>query len=126
MFLIQEAIAAAQVDAAVAVVNDGHQAVEFVDRADAGQGAFCPDLVLLDLNLPKKNGIEVLRHMRNSAACRNALVLVVSSSDSASDREAVEALGFHGYFRKPSVYAEFMKLGPVVRELLEGATAAEL
>jgi two-component system, chemotaxis family, response regulator Rcp1 len=126
LFLIQEAIAAAHVDAAVAVVNDGHQAVEFVDRADAGQGAPCPDLVLLDLNLPKKNGIEVLRHMRNSAACKNALVLVVSSSDSASDREAVKALGFHGYFRKPSVYAEFMKLGPIVRELLEGTTGAEL
>jgi CheY-like chemotaxis protein len=91
LFLIRQAISAAQVDAAVAVVNDGHQATEFIDKAEAGQGVPCPDLVLLDLNLPKKDGIEVLRHMRNSSACKNALVLVVTSSDSASDREAVKA-----------------------------------
>jgi two-component system, chemotaxis family, response regulator Rcp1 len=118
LFLIREAIAAAKVDAVVSVVNDGHQATEFVDQADRGQGASCPDLILLDLNLPKKDGIEVLRHIRDSAVCRNALVLVVTSSDSASDREAVKKLGFNGYFRKPSVYAEFMKLGPMIRELL--------
>jgi two-component system, chemotaxis family, response regulator Rcp1 len=125
LFLIREAIAAAKVDAAVAVVHDGHQAIEFVDQADRGQGAPCPDLILLDLNLPKKDGIEVLRHIRDSAVCKNALVLVVTSSDSASDREAVKALGFSGYFRKPSVYAEFMKLGPMIRELLKGITGGE-
>lgn len=123
LFLIQQAISAAQVDAAVAVVNDGHQAVEYIDKADLCQDSPCPDLVLLDLNLPKKDGIEVLRHMRNSAVCKNALVLVVSSSDSASDREAAKALGFNGYFRKPSAYAEFMKLGPMIRELLTGRAA---
>ncbi len=118
LFLIRQAISAAEVDAVVSVVRDGHQAVEFIDEVDASQGAGCPDLVLLDLNLPKKDGIEVLRHMRESEVCRNALVLVVTSSDSASDREAVKALGFNGYFRKPSAYAEFMKLAPVIRELL--------
>lgn len=118
LFLIREAIAAAQVNASISIVNDGHQALKFIDQADAGEGAPCPDLVLLDLNLPKKDGLEVLRHMRKSAACKNAMVLVVSSSDSMSDREAVKALGFNGYFRKPSAYAEFMKLGPIIRNLL--------
>ena len=121
MFLIRQAIEAAQVNAAVAVVNDGHEAVEFIDKAETGEGVARPDLVLLDLNLPKKNGIEVLRHIRNSTACKNALVLIVSSSDSLNDREAAKALGFSGYFRKPSVYAEFMKLSAMIRELLTGA-----
>ncbi len=125
LFLIREAIEAARVGAAVSIVKDGHQAVEFIDRADAGQAALCPDLVLLDLNLPKKGGLEVLRYMRNSTSCRNALVLVVSSSDSMSDREAVKALGFDGYFRKPSAYAEFMKLAPMIRELLTGSAEPE-
>jgi CheY-like chemotaxis protein len=118
LYLIREAIAIARVDAAVSIANDGHQAVEFIDQADASQEAPCPDLVLLDLNLPKKDGIEVLRHLRQSAVCKNALVLVVSSSDSVSDREAVKALGLNEYFRKPSVYAEFMKLGPMIKDLL--------
>jgi CheY-like chemotaxis protein len=126
LYLIRQAISVAQVNAAVTVVYDGDQAVEFIDKAEAGQEAPCPDLVLLDLNLPKKNGIEVLRHMRNSSACKKALVLVVTSSDSAGDREAVKALGFNGYFRKPSVYAEFRTLGPMIRDLLKGASAGEL
>jgi CheY-like chemotaxis protein len=121
LYLIRQAIAAAQVNAAVVVVNDGHQAVEFIDKVEAGQGVCCPDLVLLDLNLPKKDGIEVLRHLRSNAACRNVLVLVVTSSDSLSDREAAKALGFNGYFRKPSVYEEFMKLAPMVRDVIAGA-----
>ena len=125
LYLIREAIAAAKVDAAVSIVNDGRQAVEFIDQADVSEGVPHPDLVLLDLNLPKKDGIEVLRYMRNSPACKNALVLVVSSSDSMSDREAVKALGFNGYFRKPSVYGEFMKLGPIIRELLSAVTGEE-
>src|SRR5450631_1548617 len=91
LFLIQEAIAAAHIEAVVSIVNDGHQAVEFIDKADSGAGALCPDLVLLDLNLPKKDGIEVLRYMRKSATCKGALLLVVSSSDSITDREAVTA-----------------------------------
>jgi chemotaxis family two-component system response regulator Rcp1 len=111
LFLIRKAISAAQIDASVSIVNDGREAVEFVDKAEA-------DLVLLDLNLPKKDGIEVLRYIRHSSTCKNVPVLVVSSSDSPSDRDAVQALGFNGYFRKPSVYAEFMKLGPLVRDLL--------
>jgi hypothetical protein len=45
----------------------------------------------------------------------------VSSSDSGSDREAVKALGFNEYFRKPSAYAEFMKLGPIIKDLLISA-----
>jgi CheY-like chemotaxis protein len=120
LFLIREAIASAQIRAAISIVSDGHQAVEFINEADADRGAPRPDLVLLDLNLPKSDGIEVLRYMRNSPSCKNALVVVVSSSDSMSDREAVRALGFNGYFRKPSAYAEFMKLGPMIRELLTG------
>ena len=101
MYLIRQAISFAQVNAAVTVVYDGHQAVEFIDKAEADQDTPCPDLVLLDLNLPKKNGIEVLRHMRRSEAWKNTIVLVVTSSDSAGDRDAVKALGFNEYFRKP-------------------------
>lgn len=118
IFLIREAMDAAKIEAEVQEVHDGHQAVQLIDTADREPDPFCPDLVLLDLNLPKKDGAAVLRHIRGSSACRNARVLIVSSSDSASDLEAIASLGFDGYFRKPSAYAEFLKPGAVVRELL--------
>jgi CheY-like chemotaxis protein len=120
LFLIKEAIAATKIDASLHIVHNGEKAVQFFDKASAGT-APCPDLVLLDLNLPKKDGTEVLRYMRDNCTCRNALVIVVSSSDSGSDREAVKALGFNEYFRKPSAYAEFMKLGPIIKDLLISA-----
>jgi len=77
-----------------------------------------PCLVLLDLNLPKKNGEAVLKHLRGSANCRHALVLIVTSSDAIHERKALALLGVSGYFHKPTEYAEFMKLGPVVEKLL--------
>ena len=78
----------------------------------------CPDLVLLDINLPKKPGGEVLRHMRDCRRCEKTPVIVVSTSDSVQDREDMSRLGANGYFRKPSQYAQFMKLGELIKEVL--------
>jgi CheY-like chemotaxis protein len=120
LFLIRKAIAAAAVNAVLHVVKDGQEAVQFLDNVNGGS-VLCPDLVLLDLNVPKRDGTEVLRHLRNAPLCKNALVLVVTSSDSVRDREAVNALGTNGYFRKPSAFAEFLKLGALVKNLLSPA-----
>ena len=125
LFLIREAVASAKVDADLHVVHDGEQAVQIFEQLEHNTGLPCPDLVLIDLNLPKKDGAEVLRCLRNTNACKSALVLIVTSSDSASDRESVSALGLSGYFRKPSAYAEFMQLGPIVRDLLASLDNAQ-
>jgi len=118
VFLIREAIARADVGAAVHVIFDGQQAMHFFDDADAGHQIPVPALVLLDLNLPRNNGEEVLSRLRRSPKCGATNVLILTSSDSVQDRKAVNALGARGYFRKPSDYAEFMKLGSIVRDLL--------
>ena len=122
--LIRRAIQAADVNAELHVVRDGHSATQLFDLADSDNNAPCPDLVLLDLNLPKKNGEDVLKRLRASAKCGRALVLIVTSSDSGRDREPVAALGIAGYFKKPSEYAEFMKLGAIVKRLLEETTSS--
>jgi len=75
--------------------------------------------MILDINLPKKHGGQVLQHMRKTRRCATALVLVVTSSDSLRDRETMAKLGANGYFRKPSDYEHFMKLGSLVKELLD-------
>jgi two-component system, chemotaxis family, response regulator Rcp1 len=118
VFLIREAIATAQVNADLYFVSDGDAATKFFDFADADANAPCPALVLLDLNLPKKNGDDVLRHLRSSRRCHGAAVLIVSSSDAACDREGVAELGVSAYFRKPSDYYDFMKLGDLIKSLL--------
>ena len=118
--LIQDAIQAADLALTVHVVKDGDEAVRFFDRADTDNDLTPPDLVILDINLPKRPGTEVLRHMRQSQRSRGALVLAVSTSDSARDRQQMSDLGANGYFRKPSEYDEFIKLGDVIKNLLSG------
>jgi two-component system, chemotaxis family, response regulator Rcp1 len=119
VFLIREALKSGQVSANVHVVRDGYAATKFFDAADADSSAPCPDVVLLDLNLPMKSGAEVLRHLRGSRRCRAARVLIISSSDSPRDRASVEGLEPAGYFKKPSDYGQFMTLGPLVKALLD-------
>jgi len=118
VYLIRAAMKAGNIEAALHVVSDGEQAIRFVDEADSDQGRPCPALVILDINLPRRHGGEVLQHIRQSAKCSHALVIAVSTSDSARDREQMEQLGVDAYFRKPSSYDDFMKLGEMVRELL--------
>jgi DNA-binding response OmpR family regulator len=119
VFLVREALEAARLHATVHVVKDGEQAIRFFDEADVHEAAPCPDLVILDINLPRKHGGEVLRHMRKSRRCANALVIAVSTSDSARDREDMARLGANSYFHKPSEYAAFMKLGDIVKAVLK-------
>jgi CheY-like chemotaxis protein len=118
VFLIREAIASCRIDAEIQVVRDGQAAVSYFEAVDEHHTDECPDLIVLDMNLPKRSGDEVLKHLRTSTNCRYSKVLIVSSSDAPQDRDAVESSGVAGYFRKPSSYDEFMKLGLIVRMLL--------
>ena len=119
VFLIQRALKKSGVDAQVHIADDGEKAVRFFERADADTTAPCPDLVLLDINMPRYKGGDILRKLRASSRCKNALVLIVTSSDSSRDREEMDSLGANGYFRKPSEFSEFMTLGQMVRDLLK-------
>jgi len=119
VFLIRESIHVAQIDATLHVVPDGEKAIRFFEDADADPSSPCPDIVILDINLPKKQGREVLERMRHSRRCANAMVVVVTSSDSEQDREAMRKLGAASYFRKPSEYDGFMRLGELLKGLLE-------
>jgi DNA-binding response OmpR family regulator len=106
------------VSATIQVVTDGEQAIRFIDEVDREPSKPCPALVILDINLPKKTGNEVLLHLRNSQRCRNAIVVIASSSDSSVERQNLMKLGADAYFRKPSEYEAYLKLGGLVRNSL--------
>ncbi|HEY1756928.1 MAG TPA: response regulator [Bryobacteraceae bacterium] len=116
--LVEEALSEAQVDCGLRIVGDGSKALEFIGRVETGQER-CPDLVLLDLNLPRLSGGEVLERLRTSPSCHSVKVLIVTSSNAASDRERAMALGATDYFRKPSTLTQFLELGPKVRQMLD-------
>lgn len=118
--MILEALAPVGLASRVRVARDGAEATSLFDAIDADETLAPPDVVLLDLNLPKKSGDEVLQHLRASKRCGEALVVIVSSSDARADRVAVERLFISGYFLKSSDYDEFMKLGAIVKGLWDG------
>src|SRR5262245_29182427 len=119
VFLIHDALQAVQIDADVQVISDGLSAIHFFEAADSDEHAPTPAIVLLDMNLPKKSGAEVLKQLRASFRCRETPVLIVSSSSTPRDVSALQGLAISGYFKKPTNYDDFMKLGPLVKSLLK-------
>lgn len=117
--LVEEALVGEQLDSTLHILKDGTKAIEFIDRMDADDRHPNPDLVLLDLNLPKVSGEEVMRRLQRSPRRHGIKVLIISSSDAPADRDRALALGANGYFRKPADLDKFLELGSVVRELLK-------
>ena len=118
VFLMREALEVAEIAASVHVMNDGETAMTYIDKLNADDSGRCPALVLLDLNLPKISGIEVLEYLRRSRKCKHSLVVVVSSSDSIKDRAEAASMGADAYFRKPSGYEAYLRIGEIARDLL--------
>jgi CheY-like chemotaxis protein len=118
IFVVQEAFADHEIPALLDVVQDGEAAMRFIDAIDEDDALACPSLVLLDLNLPKRGGTEVLAYLRRSKRCAAAKVLIVTSSNSARDRAATQQMGASVYFLKPASYDEFLKIGEVILETL--------
>jgi CheY-like chemotaxis protein len=120
--LVREVIRLEGLPLDVHIAPDGQCAIEFIADAEKDANAPHPDLVLLDLNLPKKDGFEVLRRLRASARYNSIPVLIVTSSDAPSDLRQAAELGA-SYFRKPTSFEEFLKLGPVLTRLLKDSGA---
>jgi CheY-like chemotaxis protein len=116
--LIRLALKEHGVQTGVRIVSDGEAAVHFIDMVEADPAAACPALAILDLNLPRVSGGEILRRLRVSTKWRDVPVIVVSSSLSPRDRKDAIQLGASAYFAKPSDLEEFLRLGALISKIL--------
>jgi two-component system, chemotaxis family, response regulator Rcp1 len=117
--VVQEAIRTEDLPLTIFLAPDGQEAIDFITRAEQDSSAPCPQVLLLDLNLPKQTGFEVLRRLRNSEKCKHIPVVIMTSSDSPEDLKRAAAMDA-AYFRKPSNYDDFLKLGAVLKQTLIG------
>jgi CheY-like chemotaxis protein len=101
------------------VASDCEQATGYLQRVGKSDDARLPSVALLDLNLPKGSGHEILGALRTHPTCANVPVVIVTSSDAPADRTRARQLGATCYFRKPSELDAFMELGAIVKELLQ-------
>jgi CheY-like chemotaxis protein len=106
----------------VDIARDGAQALEKLGLDGATEVDSLPQLVFLDIKLPKVSGLEVLRHIRGSDQTADLTVVMLTSSDEPSDIDAAAMLNSNKYVRKPIDYGEFMStLKSVIFELLPAA-----
>ena len=103
------------------VIGDGEEVFSFITGLDLDSKRRCPDLLLLDLHLPKRDGKEILRHLRRSERCGQTPVVVLTSSDADMDRESAEKNAAVHFFRKPSSLEQFLRLGHIIKEVLNRA-----
>ena len=117
VYMIQKALATYLGQVELQVFNNGEAAMRLVDRVLRGVEVL-PDLALIDLNLPRFDGLEILQRLREVPGREKLLVIVVTSSDAPQDRKDALEMGADCYFRKSSDLAQFMEIGTVVRNLL--------
>jgi CheY-like chemotaxis protein len=119
--LVRQALRQHEVHCELRIIADGEQVLSFIRGLDLDSTLPCPDLLLLDLYLPKRDGNEVLRHLRASERCGQTRVVVLTSSDAPSDQQIAERNAAVHYFRKPSSLGQFMDLGRIVKDVLSRA-----
>jgi CheY-like chemotaxis protein len=117
VILIREALASRFDQVELAVREDGEQMIRTIEELERGETPR-PDVILMDLGLPRVTGDVALARWKRCAFSGEVPVVVVSSSDAAGDRATASRLGARSYFRKPSDYDEFMKLGDLVGAIL--------
>jgi two-component system, chemotaxis family, response regulator Rcp1 len=123
VYLIRQALSEHEVSCHVCVVRDGKSAIRFFSGPmEESFGSRRPDLILLDLNLPQHDGIEILKAIRASRELAQVPVAILSSSESPRDRCAVDELGVVRYIRKPLELDEFMSLGKTIKDILPGTS----
>jgi CheY-like chemotaxis protein len=125
-FLMRRAFAKAGVGNPLFVVNDGAAAILYL----AGEGEYSerdkyplPCLLLLDLNMPRQSGLEVLKWVRSQLAFQSLPVVILTSSSQDRDIRSAHKLGASGYLVKPASSEKLIELVAGLRDAVLGAEA---
>lgn len=118
IYLIREALQEHGIACPLQVASDGKEVLQILAHLDLQPEENHLGLIILDLNLPRHDGIEILQKLRDTPCMAHIPVAVLTSSDSPRDREVATRLGAARYLRKPSNLEQFLDLGAVFRDLL--------
>jgi CheY-like chemotaxis protein len=97
-YLFKEAMGELKIKSVVHTVNNGTQLMDYLNKKDTA----LPDLLFLDLNMPRKNGLECLIEIRNNEKIKNIPIAIYSTSASKNDIEETFRHGANVYIKKPS------------------------
>lgn len=123
--LLRYVLAQAHFRCDLTVVDDGGEALALVQQRGKYLDVPVPDLAILDLNLPRYDGLELLEAMRSNRAFADVPVIMMSSSSSPRDRAKIEAFHIGRYITKPPDLDGYLRVGLIVKQLLEEGPRAQ-
>jgi CheY-like chemotaxis protein len=123
VLLFREALNNQGLNCNLVVAPDGQKAIALL--GDATSSNWHPDLIVLDVNLPKDNGQAVLRHVRRQPRFKSVPVIMLTSSASPTDRSAAMEQGANLYLQKSSDLNELLDLGKIVEKVLNRGITSE-
>jgi CheY-like chemotaxis protein len=114
-FIVKEALKQAAEPSQIYSVHDGVEAMQFLHREGNYVNAPRPDIILLDLNMPRKDGREVLGEIKNDEKLKSIPVIVLTSSD--ADQDVSNAYNLHAncYVTKPADFSLFKEMIQAVK-----------
>ena len=124
VFLLDRALKKQEFPFELVHLLNGDDALDFIRRQGAFADAPPPNLILLDLNLSKYTGEDILHEIRSAAHLANVPVCVWSSSRSRRDESLLKELGVSQFIPKPSGLSQFMAIGKTIRDVLVASRAA--
>ena len=116
ILLTLEALKQAKISNAIDVVRDGDKALKYLLKEDEFKDVETPGLILLDINLPKVDGIEVLNHIKNDEKLMVIPVVMLTTSD--SEKDILKAYQHHAncYITKPVSFSKFMQVIQTIKD----------
>lgn len=110
ILLTTEALTDGKIQNKVSVCRDGKEAIDFLEKNGDYRGTEAPDLVLLDVNLPRKNGHEVLQYIKGHDHLKQIPVVMLTTSSSERDIDLSYRNHAHSYITKPVNAAQFLEV----------------
>jgi CheY-like chemotaxis protein len=117
VYLIRWVLNAHELPHELHVIDNGDHAMEYVNQLAHEERRRSPTIMLLDLNLPQRDGRELLQRVKSIPQGSDIRVVVVTSSTNPTDQQETLAMGADAYFVKPYHLNEFMQLGDLIKHL---------
>ncbi len=123
VFLLDRALKMQDLRFEILHLLNGREALAFIRRQGAYAGTAIPNLILMDLNLSKYTGEDILREIRGANHLTGVPVCAWSSSQSLRDRSMLQDLGVSQFITKPAGLDQFLAIGKLIKDLLTVPTA---
>lgn len=117
VFLIREALKNSSLQFDLHIADNGEKALDYLFRRASFSTAERPDLIVLDLNLPRINGLEVLRDIKAVPELGAIPVIVLTTSKNEADAAMCCELGASNFLSKPPSFEEFLEVGKLIEEI---------